>query len=95
MTTIIKLAAERLSRRTFFQKTTVMVGAGALVSVGLCGGQALAAAKLAQKSVSYQDAPKGRARCDACAQWVAPSSCKLVTGTINPAGWCTIFAPKS
>jgi len=25
---------------------------------------------------------------------VAPSSCKMVDGKINPKGWCQLYAPK-
>ena len=52
------------------------------------------AAKVPQKSVSYQTTPKGNQRCDNCALWQAPSSCKLVDGTIDPGGWCTLYKKK-
>ena len=32
--------------------------------------------------------------CDGCLHFVAPSSCKMVDGKINPKGWCALFAPK-
>jgi hypothetical protein len=57
--------------------------------------RARAAQKLAQNIVQYQEHPKGNAECDKCVNWVAPNSCKIVAGTINPKGWCVAFAPKT
>lgn len=69
-----------------------------LMSVGLLAaavpGRAGAQQKMAQKLVQYQDKPKGAQDCDQCLHFVAPSSCKMVEGTINPKGWCALFAPK-
>jgi hypothetical protein len=39
--------------------------------------------------------PKDGNKCSLCVNWVAPNSCKVVAGTINPNGWCVAFAPKS
>ena len=52
------------------------------------------AAKAPQKAVKYQDTPKGEARCDNCALFEAPASCKTVDGTIAPEGWCLVYAKK-
>ena len=52
------------------------------------------AAKVSQKIVKYQDTPKGELRCDNCALFEAPSSCKTVDGTIAPQGWCAVYAKK-
>ena len=40
-----------------------------------------------------QDHPEGDKRCEKCAQFQAPNGCKMVDGTINPQGYCRIFAP--
>jgi hypothetical protein len=53
------------------------------------------AQKLAQKVVQYQETPKDGHECDGCVNFIAPASCKLVAGVINPKGWCVAFAPKS
>jgi hypothetical protein len=50
---------------------------------------------LAQKAVSYQATPKGEARCDNCKQFTAPSSCKIVDGSVEPSGWCTVYVKNS
>ena len=60
----------------------------------LLPARAGAQAKIAQKLVQYQEKPKGQQECDNCVQFVAPSSCKMVEGKINPKGWCQLYAPK-
>ena len=50
--------------------------------------------KVAQKMVQYQEKPKGVQECDKCLHFIAPNSCKMVEGKINPKGWCALFAPK-
>ena len=70
-------------------------------AVGSAGGAILcarpnaaaAAIKISQKAVAYQDHPEGDKRCEKCAQFQAPNGCKMVDGTINPQGYCRIFAP--
>ena len=93
----MKIASHTLdfSRRGLLRGATLLAAGGALLGTSVAAGSAVAANKLAQKAVNYQDKPKGRAQCDNCAQWQAPSSCKLVAGTISPTGWCNIYAPKS
>jgi hypothetical protein len=85
-------AGERFSRRGFL--TATALGGAAVVGATLAGTPAKAANKVPQKSVSYQSTPKGAQRCDNCAFWQAPSSCKLVDGTIDPAGWCSLYRKK-
>src|SRR5580765_8362766 len=69
-----------------------------LMGVGLIGaaipGRAGAQQKMAPKLVQYQEKPKGTQECDQCLHFVAPASCKMVEGVINPKGWCALFAPK-
>jgi high potential iron-sulfur protein len=84
-----------ISRRMVL--TVAANAAGALTGVAaLVGGSTSAqAAKAPQKAVKYQDMPKGEQRCDNCALFEPPSSCKTVDGTISPEGWCMIYAKKS
>ncbi len=67
--------------------------------VAILGGALVDAASAQQKvpkaQVQYQDKPKNGAQCDGCLQFVAPSSCKLVDGTIAPTGWCLLFVKKA
>jgi len=70
-----------------------------LFGAALVGGLALAAtanasAKMAPSMVNYRPTPKGSARCDNCTQWLVPDGCKIVSGKINPAGWCIVYARK-
>lgn len=85
-------SSPRVSRRDFL--FAAAVGGGALIGGGLASSPARAAGKIPQKAVSYQATPKGAQRCDNCALWQGPSSCKLVDGTIAPAGWCTLYKRK-
>ena len=52
------------------------------------------AEKLAPSVVQYQETPKDGAKCSGCVNFVAPAACKIVSGTINPNGWCVAYAPK-
>ena len=77
----------RVSRRTLLGMTVALLAAG-------IPGRAAAQQKIAQKLVQYQEKPKGPQECDTCLHFVAPNSCKMVDGKINPKGWCSLFAPK-
>ena len=78
-----------ISRRSVLGGAAVAVGVGAGL-VSTC-----AYAKTSQSDAKYQDKPNGSAMCSSCAQFEAPSSCKLVDGTISPNGWCMLYTPKS
>lgn len=77
----------KVSRRVVLQAGVFAVAAGLT-------GRAAAQSKIAQNLVQYQDKPKGDQQCDKCMQFEAPSSCKVVAGTISPKGWCAAFSPK-
>ena len=57
-------------------------------------GRAAAQQKSAPSLVQYQQKPKGAQECDGCLHFIAPASCKVVSGVINPKGWCALFAAK-
>lgn len=82
----------RVSRRDFL--FAAAIGGGAVVGASLVSTAAHASGKIPPKAVSYQPTPKGDQRCDNCALWQQPSSCKLVEGTIAPSGWCTLYKKK-
>ena len=84
--------SSRVTRRDFL--FAAAVGGGALVGASLVSTPAQAAGKIPQKAVAYQSSPKGDQRCDSCALWQGPSSCKLVDGSIAPSGWCTLYKKK-
>src|SRR6516225_709261 len=62
--------------------------AGAVSGVAAIVGTSMPAlaAKASQKSVKYQDTPKGEARCENCTLFDAPNSCKPGRRT-HLAGW--------
>jgi hypothetical protein len=72
--------------------------AAAPIAIGafatLCA-QAEAAATIDKKTADYQTHPNGGKQCSGCVQFISPSSCKLVKGTISPTGYCKFFAAKS
>jgi len=45
--------------------------------------------------MKYQDKPNGDQRCENCAQFVAPASCKVVDGAISPNGYCIVWVKKA
>ena len=77
-----------LSRRSLLQNVASAAGAVGIVSLNAGGANA---AKAPQKSVAYQESPKGVQKCDNCSLWEAPNACKSVDGTISPQGWCMIY----
>jgi len=72
----------------------VILGTCAAVIALATGTRAWAQAKAPQKTVQYQEKPKGDQQCDKCQHFVAPDSCKLVDGKINPKGWCLLYVVK-
>lgn len=85
------LSGRRLSRRGFLYAAA---GGGAVLGATLLTSPAAASTKVSQRSVQYQPRPKGKARCDTCALFQPPSSCKVVDGAISPSGSCRLYAPK-
>jgi hypothetical protein len=71
-------SAGQLARRSLLQRILGAVGTTAILCVR--PNAANAAIKISQKAVAYQDHPEGDKRCEKCAQFVAPSECKMVDG---------------
>jgi len=88
MSSVEKRSNIELSRRSLLQNAAYAAGAVGIISVNASGANA---AKAPQKSVAYQESPKGIQKCDNCALWEAPNTCKMVDGTISPEGWCMIY----
>ena len=89
----LKLGAIECSRRLVLKKAAVT--AAGLAVLGAAAEPAAAAAKASQKAVAYQDAPHGAQQCDNCRQFEAPSSCKVVDGTVSAKGWCKVYVKKA
>lgn len=83
-------AGRSVSRRDFL---FVAVGGGTML--GLAATPATASNKMSPRAMSYRPTPNGRQRCDNCANWQPPGSCKLVDGAISPSGWCILYRPKT
>jgi hypothetical protein len=81
---------DRVSRRDFL--FVAAVGGGA--ALGLTASAAAASNKMSPRAMSYRPAPNGKQRCDNCANWQPPGSCKLVDGPIAPSGWCILYNAK-
>lgn len=82
-----------LSRRGVLRDLLAVGGVGVLLTAATGRRSDAAARKLSQKMAGYQPTPKGKQRCDNCAQWQTPAGCKVVDGDIAAAGWCNLYAP--
>ena len=83
--------AANLSRRALFGRVAI-AGSGAAF---LMGSASPAEAKMPQKDAGYQQMPKGDQSCSNCGLFIAPDSCTLVDGPINPHGWCRYHENKT
>jgi hypothetical protein len=83
--------AMELSRRSMLRDVTL---ASAALLAATFVAQPAAAGNMTQQAAGYQKTPKDGKRCDGCSLFQAPSSCKLVAGTIDPAGWCRFWVKK-
>jgi len=86
--TLPHLWLTNFSRRHLLRSAAHMAGAAALIGTSATQTRA---AKVSQGSVAYQSSPKGNQRCGSCRQFQAPSSCKMVEGSISPQGWCRLW----
>ena len=83
--------------RAAVSRRTALRAAIGLVTIGSADralGQQAPPQKIDQKVVLYQSVPKNGQSCNKCVQFEPPAACKLVAGTISPAGWCQLFSPK-
>lgn len=86
-------------RRALLKKAAGL--SAAIAAAGMVATGSAEAAGMAKSAVQYQDKPKGGHRCDGCALYIPGASatangkCKAVAGSIAPAGWCTLWSPKS
>jgi len=74
-------------------RRTILFAAVAAAPI-LAFGQAQAAS-LPQSAVGYRDSANNGKDCSGCNLFVAPSSCKTVSGTISPSGWCKLWVKKA
>jgi hypothetical protein len=92
-----------LSRRHLFRLATFAAGAvGSATLASYAPAQEnshpqnpSSAGKPPKQAVGYQDQPNGQQRCSTCANFVAPSDCRVVAGPVSAAGWCHLYQAKS
>lgn len=86
---------QSISRRHLLGATANVGGAmGSALLLGAATSARADASQLQKQDVRYQDAPKGEQRCGSCANFQAPSACRVVAGAVNPNGWCLLFVGK-
>lgn len=83
---------DQVSRRDFLFAGAA--GAGSILALSLAASPAAASNKMSPRAMSYKPTPNGAQRCDNCANFEPPASCKLVDGTIAASGWCILYRPK-
>jgi hypothetical protein len=81
----------KVSRRSALQAA---IGLAAIGAADRALGQQQPAQKIDQKAVMYQPTPKNGQVCAKCVQFEPPNACKVVAGTVSPAGWCMLFSAK-
>ncbi len=83
-----------LNSKCVNRRTLLLAAAGAapLLAMGASGARA---AGLPPTAVAYQATPKDGKQCDGCNLFVAPKSCKSVSGDISPTGWCKLWVKKA
>ena len=79
----------RLSRRALLRGLLAAGSAWCLPRLGLAG-----AGKLSKEQARYQDRPNGEQKCANCRNFLPPSACTVVEGTVSPDGWCVLWAKK-
>jgi hypothetical protein len=95
MDDVYKNRSAALSRRSILRKVAFTAGGTAMLGTVIGGNRvAEAQTKAAQSVVGYQATPHEGQACDTCLQFVPPAACKVVEGTISPAGWCKVYVKK-
>lgn len=82
----------QVSRRLLLRGTALAALGG--IGIGLLPLDADAKPTMTQHQAHYQNSPKDGKQCSGCRHFVAPHSCDLVKGDINPNGWCMMYSPK-
>jgi hypothetical protein len=89
-----------MSRRSAL-KAGLAVMSGGVIAASTSVQAARAAAadelppKLSKERVHYQWKPSASgSHCSICANFVAPSSCRIVEGVISGGGYCLVYSPQ-
>ena len=80
-----------ISRRNFLKTTTLGAGIAGAMALGTTN-VARADSGLSKEQAGYQETPHGAQRCELCRKFKPPAACDLVSGPVNPNGWCHFFS---
>ena len=86
--------AVEVSRRQLLRNATLVAGSVAALATIVTAQQAQAG-NMTKQAAGYQPTPHGDQKCESCALFQAPSSCKFVAGDITPTSWCRLYAKKN
>lgn len=84
----------KCTRGPLSRRTLMRAGAAGMTSLATwltVAVSAARAAKFTQKAVFYRPHPSLGQKCSNCLLFRRPHSCRDVTGTISPDGWCVIW----
>ena len=81
------------SRRSVLKRTALL--AGVALTANILRSKEALAQKASQDAMKYQDKPDGDKRCSNCLNFISPSGCAIVEGTISPNGYCMAWAKKT
>jgi len=82
-------SSNKVSRRSLLLQGAACAASAATIIAA--SANSAKANLLPQKSVQYQNTPKGDRQCSGCGLFVAPNACKNVDGVISPNGWCMLW----
>lgn len=80
-----------VSRRYLFHRVFALASTAGVALTSAAEAQT----KASQKLVAYQNTPKEGHSCATCTYFEPPNTCKVVDGTISPAGWCSLWSQKT
>ena len=84
-----------ISRRQLFSMAAGAAGGALTTAAAVTATPATAqAAHISQKAAKYQNTAKGEQRCETCALFEPPSSCRVVDGTVVSYGWCVRYIKR-
>lgn len=78
------------------QRRFLIQGATALsvLAVGAAAGCEVQQQKASKSVAAYQPRPNGPQACGNCANFVAPSDCRVVQGPVAANGWSRYWQPR-
>ena len=85
---------DEVSRRSALRTGLVML-AGSIAAASARANEPGEPPPLSKERVHYQWSPSAAgSHCSICANFVAPSSCHIVEGTISGGGYCLVYSPQ-